>query len=42
MNDDDWNLYRGITKERDSDDENHELKLSEIDVELREIDPGTN
>jgi hypothetical protein len=40
MNDDDWNIYRGISKEVESDEENCELKLNEIDVELREIDPG--
>ncbi len=40
MDDEDWNVYRGISKEADSDDENHEIKLNELDLELREIDPS--
>lgn len=40
MNDDDWDVYRGISKYRDdSEDENGEMKLNELDLELREIDP---
>ena len=40
MRDEDWDIYRGITRELDSDDENTEFKLQEIELELREIDPG--
>lgn len=39
MNDDDWNVYRGISKyNTNSDDENYEMKLNELDLELRELD----
>ena len=38
MNDDDWDVYRGISKNyTNSDDENLEMKLQELDLELREI-----
>ena len=32
MNDDDWNVYRDISKEVDSDEENYEIKLTEIEI----------
>lgn len=38
MTDEDWNIYRGITKDVESDEENLENKLNEVDIELREID----
>jgi hypothetical protein len=38
MNDEDWNLYRGLSVNDISDDESTELKLQELDNELREID----
>ena len=39
MNDDDWDVYRGISKyNTNSDDENLEMKLNELDLELRELD----
>lgn len=38
MNDDDWDVYRGISKEVDSEDENLEIKLNEVELELREAD----
>jgi len=34
MNDDDWNLYRGISKEVDSEEENLEIKLNALDIEI--------
>lgn len=40
MNDEDWNIYRGISKYQDSEDENMDMKLNDIEIELREIDPG--
>jgi hypothetical protein len=40
MDDEDWNVYRGISKEANSDDENYEMKLNELDLEIRELDPG--
>jgi hypothetical protein len=40
MNDEDWNLYRGLSVNDISDDESTELKLQELDNELREIDDG--
>jgi hypothetical protein len=38
MRDEDWDLYRGINRELDSDEENMELKLQELELELRELD----
>ena len=40
VNDDDWNVYRDISKEADSDEENHEMKLTELEIQIREMDPG--
>lgn len=39
MNDDDWNVYIGISKHQDSDEENYDIKLNEVEIELRELDP---
>jgi hypothetical protein len=34
-------MYRGLTKEDvDSDDENDEMKLNELEIGLREMDPS--
>lgn len=41
MRDEDWDIYRGITKELDSDDDNAEMKLQELELELRDLDPCT-
>ena len=38
MNDEDWNLYRGLNAEDISEDENDELAVNDIEIELREID----
>ena len=38
MNDDDWNMYRGLNADDISEDENDELALNEIELELRDID----
>jgi len=38
MTDEDWNIYRGITKDVGSDEENLENKLNEVEIELREMD----
>jgi hypothetical protein len=38
MRDEDWDLYRGINRELDSDEENIDLKLSEVELELKELD----
>jgi len=40
MNDEDWNVYIGIQKDYESDEENQEIKLNEIEIELREMDPS--
>lgn len=40
VKDEDWDIYRGITRELDSDDENAEFKIQEVELELRELDPG--
>lgn len=40
MRDEDWGLYRDIARELDSDDENLEFKLQELEIELRETDPN--
>lgn len=40
MNDEDWNVYIGIQKDYESDEENQEMKLNEIEIELREMDPS--
>lgn len=40
MRDEDWDIYRGITRELDSDDENAEFKIQEVELELRDLDPG--
>jgi actin-related protein 5 len=40
MNDEDWNIYRGISRDYGSDEENFENKLNEVEIELREMDPG--
>lgn len=40
MDDADWNVYREISKDDiDSDEENQEMKLNEIEIQLREMDP---
>lgn len=41
MKDEDWDIYRGITRELDSDDENAEFKIQEVELELRELDLGS-
>ena len=38
MNDEDWELYRNINRELDSDEENLDFKLQELEIELRELD----
>ncbi|KAL4456886.1 hypothetical protein ABPG74_014524 [Tetrahymena malaccensis] len=40
MNDEDWNIYIGIQRDYESDEENQEMKLNEIEIELREMDPN--
>ena len=42
INDEDWNIYRGISRDYGSDEENFENKLNEIDIELREMDSSKN
>lgn len=41
MKDEDWDIYRGITKELDSEDENAEFELQELEIKLRDLDPGS-
>jgi hypothetical protein len=38
LNEDDWNIYRGLNADDISEDENDELALNEIELELRELD----
>ncbi len=38
LRDEDWDLYKEINRELDSDEENIELKLQEIELELKELD----
>ena len=40
INDDDWNLYRGLNNQDESEEENEEIQLNEIELELRELDPS--
>lgn len=43
MNDDDWNIYKEINREyTPSDEENLDIKLNEVDLELRELDYSSN
>ena len=38
INDDDWNLYRGLNPDDISEDENDDIILNEIELELRDLD----
>lgn len=38
--DNDWELYRNINKDLDSEDEKWKYKLQDLEGELKEIDPG--
>ena len=40
INEEDWNLYRGLNDLDHSDEEQDDLLINEIELELRELDPS--
>jgi len=40
MNDEDWNIYLGVTNYESEEEEVYQIKMLNLENEIRELDPG--